>query len=109
METITAEEWLSKWRDSRGDSMIEAYIKKIEECDNINAHLTNEIVLDVRIKIPRKPFSPDPGMFRFDTEEKYINAEADYQRQLVEWKALFNDIQFLHLGTIELKQDDRRM
>jgi hypothetical protein len=81
--------------------MIEALIKKIEDCDN-------EIVLEVRIKIPEKPICPDQGEPEFDKEEKYINAEVKYQKQLVEWKALLNDIQFLRLGDIELKQYNNR-
>jgi hypothetical protein len=81
--------------------MIKARITKIEECGN-------EIVLNVRIKILDKPIGPDQGEPEFNKEEKYINAEINHQKRLAAWIELSNDLNFLHLGAIELQQDYRK-
>jgi len=78
--------------------MVEALIKKLEESGD-------EIILEVRIKVPEKPIQPDQGAPAFDTEEKYINAEANYQKRKLAHIATLKEIERLHIGGIELKQD----
>lgn len=78
-----------------GYKMIEALIKKIEESGN-------EIILEVRIKVPEKPIQPDQQDFA--DEPRFINAGAMYQKRISEWKELLTDIELLHLGGIELIQ-----
>lgn len=75
--------------------MIEALIKKIEESGS-------EIILEVRIKVPEKPIQPDQQ--DFGDEPRFINAEANYQKRLGEWKELLTDIELLHIGSIKMKQ-----
>lgn len=75
--------------------MIEALIKKIEESGS-------EIIIELHIKVPEKPIQPDQT--EFADEPRFINAGANYQKRLGEWKKILTDIELLHIGSIEIKQ-----
>lgn len=77
--------------------MIEAYIRKIEEHGDT---LTIEITVDR----PDKPICPDQQDY-FE-KEQFVNADAEYHKAFNKYLVEAKEIDKLHIGFIEFKQDE---
>ncbi len=76
---------------------MEGYIKKIEEQGNVT-------ILEVHVWADQ----PDGCIDQqdFSTENDYMIAEATYQKKKNEYNTLIKAIGSLHLGLVDIKQED---